>query len=94
MKCDVYTSDKTMAGLSDFEKLALQDYCDEFVRAVERKYELLKSSVRPEEPPQLGVLKEHLRVERIAGHKIYPARKEDRTSQSFCKAEQRKYSTA
>ncbi|CAO2658552.1 Nn.00g062750.m01.CDS01 [Neocucurbitaria sp. VM-36] len=88
LKCNVYTSDDTVDELTDPDKISIQDYCNHFVHFMEQQYDLIKLTGGPQEPSRLSQLKEHIRLERLAGHKIYPARKEDSRNQSFCKAEQ------
>lgn len=90
VKCNVFTSDATSTELTVFDETAIKDYCNHFVYSTEQHYDSIKSSRGPQESAQLSLLKEHLRLERTSGHKIYPARKEDTSSLSFCKAEQRK----
>ncbi|KAF1995060.1 ISP domain-containing protein [Amniculicola lignicola CBS 123094] len=37
--------------------------------------------------PQLPILKAHLKLERLVGHEVFPSRKEEGKSDSFCRAE-------
>ncbi|KAF1849712.1 ISP domain-containing protein [Cucurbitaria berberidis CBS 394.84] len=88
MKCDVYTSDASIPEVTSSDNDAIRNYCSRFVQSIEQQYDLIKSTNSPQQRPLLSLLKEHLRLERLAGRKLYPARKEDTQSQSFCKAEQ------
>lgn len=89
VKCDVFTSDDSRMAISETETKILKDYLDHVMQFFEQQYEALKL-VTPEEPPQYALLKDHVRLERLAGSRIYPTRRENKKSESFCKAEQRK----
>lgn len=89
VKCDVFTSEDGRMAISEAETKILKDYLDHIVRFFEQQCEALKL-VDPKDPPQHAVLKDHVRLERLAGSRIYPTRRDDKKSESFCKAEQRK----
>lgn len=87
LKCDLFTSDTAMTTQSDSDSTILEEYCNHIVHFYESEYERCKPD-SPENPPRYAQLKEHVRLERLAGSRIYPARRQDKKSESFCKAEQ------
>ncbi|OAL48527.1 ISP domain-containing protein [Pyrenochaeta sp. DS3sAY3a] len=87
VKCDVFTSDSAMTAQSDSDTRILEEYCNHIVHSFEEEYKRCRPKTS-DNPPNYAQLKEHVRLERLAGSRIYPARRQDKQSESFCKAEQ------
>ncbi|KAF2117973.1 hypothetical protein BDV96DRAFT_685594 [Lophiotrema nucula] len=85
LKCDVFTMKTAIIEDADVE--ALKIFITTHIHALEQHFDELKD-VRPtDEPSLLPYLKAHLKLERLAGREIFPGRKEEGRSESFCKAE-------
>lgn len=90
IKCDVFSiSTKTSLGEASME--AMKTYIEYYVRTLEQRYDAFRSSLLAQEPSLLSLVKEHLKLERVAGSEIFPTRKEHGWSESFCKAEKSMY---
>ncbi|KAH7125722.1 Rieske [2Fe-2S] iron-sulfur domain-containing protein [Dendryphion nanum] len=82
--CDLFMSVPQDPEPRKFENL--KSYIDAHIHALEKIYEVIKKS-RPPESFMTSDLKAHLRLEKLTGMEIYPAKTEDRGSESYCKAE-------
>ncbi|KAF2261448.1 ISP domain-containing protein, partial [Lojkania enalia] len=85
IRCDVYSS-KPLA-LKSADVGALKAYFNNYKEALEQSYFELKTTSPTEQPSLLPHLKTHLKLERLAGREIFPGRKEEGRSESFCRAE-------
>jgi hypothetical protein len=86
IKCDIFSTN-TDCKLDDFDLEAFTAPFQAVVHALEQKFDSIKDSRPSEEPESLPILKEHLKLERLAGMDVYPGRKKDNHSESFCRAE-------
>lgn len=86
MRCDIFSTNQD-AKLDDVDMDSLKVRFQAIIRTLEQEYDAIKSLRPSEEPELLPTLKEHLKLERLAGMEVYPGRKEDNRSESFCKAE-------
>lgn len=90
LKIDVFGTRSAISPPPDLEE-KLRDFFSSYVASLEQHYEKVKF-IRYEqgEPDQLPLLKNHLRLERLAGREIFPGRRDEGNSESFCRAEKRK----
>ena len=86
IQCDIFTT--TKETLTPKDEADLRSYLASRIQDLEERYAALRGSKPMREPPILPMLKAHLKLERLAGSKILPGRREEGRSASFCKAEQ------
>lgn len=86
MRCDIFSTDDDYKlddiGISDFKALV-----QTLIRDFEQNYNAMKNTRPLEEPKLSSILKDHLRLERLAGMDVHPSRKEENRSENFCRAE-------
>lgn len=89
IRCDIFSRDGL--SLPPATEEALKLYTASQAQALQHLYDVVKSIRPTEEPAQVSLLKEHLRLERLAGCEIFPGRREEGRSEGFCKAEKRMF---
>ncbi|KAF2709249.1 ISP domain-containing protein [Pleomassaria siparia CBS 279.74] len=85
IRCDVFST--TKEALDRRDEQFLRALLDSRVQDLEERYSALKGSTPTEDSSVLPLLKAHLKLERLAGTKIFPERRDDSRSTSFCRAE-------
>jgi hypothetical protein len=88
VKCNIYSNclDKI---LNEADLDVTKSFLTSLITTLEDKYTAMKNSPLPlDETPILPLLKAHLKLEQLAGREIYPSKRDDKRSESFCKAEQ------
>ena len=83
---DVFSTDPKKK-LNALEEETLRAFIDVHVSSLERQFSELETPLLCEVSPTYQDLKEHLKLERQAGRKVFPGRKNEERSESFCRAE-------
>lgn len=89
IRCDIFSKDGSSISHADEE--TLKQFFASRVQDLEQEYNAVKFIRFEGTPVQLPILKAHLRRERLAGREIFPGKREGGNSESFCRAEKRRF---
>ena len=88
IRCSVFSDGLVELTFAQIQPLKL--FVESHIQMLEARYNEIKTH-RPPESSMTSDLKAHLRLERLTGMEIHPARADTGGSESFCKAEKSKY---
>jgi hypothetical protein len=86
LRCDIFTTSQEKILNEDDEK-ALRTFFDGFMHDLEQRHSKFEVPLLSDVSPTYQEMKEHLKLERQAGRRIFPGRKDEGSSESFCRAE-------